>query len=106
MVRTALPSFRTRTMAERRTRAGRMKRVHKPAMIRSAARRLGARLRPRLRTEQLMPDQCGFGNNGTESARPCQSGHGDDQMNEQDEEVAHPGNGISTSRTTAFRPIW
>ena len=41
-----------------------------------------------------MPDQHGFGNNGTESARPCQSGHGDDQMNEQDEEVAHPGNGV------------
>ena len=39
-----------RTMAERRTRAGRMKRVHKPARIRSAARRLGARFRPRLRT--------------------------------------------------------
>src|SRR5205823_2725201 len=38
-----------RTMAERRTRAGRMKRVHKPATIRSAARGLGARLRPRLR---------------------------------------------------------
>src|SRR5262249_10863674 len=38
-----------RTMAERRTRAGFMKRVHKPAMIRSVARRLGARLRPRLR---------------------------------------------------------
>jgi hypothetical protein len=34
-----------RTMAERRTRAGFMKRVHKPAMIRSAALRLGARLR-------------------------------------------------------------
>jgi transposase InsO family protein len=32
-------------MAERRTRAGFMKRVHKPAMKRSAARRLGARLR-------------------------------------------------------------
>jgi len=38
-----------RTMAERRTRAGRMKRAHKPAMIRSPARRLRARLRPRLR---------------------------------------------------------
>src|SRR5579862_5561970 len=37
------------TTAERRRLAGRMKRMHKPAMIRSAARRLGARLRPRLR---------------------------------------------------------
>jgi hypothetical protein len=27
-------------------------------------------------------------------------------MNEQDEKIAHPGNGISTSRTTAFRPFW
>jgi hypothetical protein len=32
--------------------------------------------------QQLMPEQCGFGNDGTESARPCQSGQGDDQMNE------------------------
>src|SRR6266513_834078 len=42
-----------RTMAERRTRGGFMKRVHKPAMKRSAARRLGARLRPRLRMPSL-----------------------------------------------------
>ena len=27
-------------------------------------------------------------------------------INEQDEEVAHSGNSISTSRTTAFRSIW
>jgi len=32
-----------------RTRTGFIKRVHKPAMKRSPARRLGARLRPRLR---------------------------------------------------------
>ena len=32
--------------------------------------------------QQLMPDQRGFGNDGTESTRPCQSGHGDEQMNE------------------------
>src|SRR5215469_3455114 len=38
-----------RTMAERTTRDERGNRVHKPAMIRSVARRLGARLRPRLR---------------------------------------------------------
>ena len=52
-----------------------------------------------------MPDQRGFGNNGADSARPCQSGYGDDQMNEQDEQIAHPGNGINTSRSTAFRPF-
>jgi hypothetical protein len=43
-----------------------------------------------------MPDQHGFGDNGTESAWSCQSGHGDNHMNEKDEEVAHRGNRIST----------
>src|SRR4029453_15189785 len=56
--------------------------------------------------EQLMPDQHGLGDNGTESTRPPQSGQGDDEMNENDSEVAHPGNGINTSQTTALRPIW
>jgi hypothetical protein len=50
-----------------------------------------------------MPDQHGFGDNATEATRPCQSGQGDDQMNEYDSEVAHPGNGINTSKTTALR---
>jgi hypothetical protein len=27
-------------------------------------------------------------------------------MNEHDSEIAHPGNGINTSQTTAPRPIW
>ena len=36
-------------MAERRMRAGLMKRVSNPAVRRSVTRRLGARLRPRLR---------------------------------------------------------
>jgi hypothetical protein len=53
-----------------------------------------------------MPDQHGFGDNGTESTRPRQSGQSDDQMNEYDSEIAHPGNGINTSQTTALRPIW
>ena len=45
--------------------------------------------------ERLMPDQHGLGDNGTESTRPRQSGQGDDQMNEYDREIAHPGNGIN-----------
>ena len=52
-----------------------------------------------------MPDQHGFGDNGTESTRLRQSGQGDDQMNEYDSEIAHPGNGINTSKTTALRPV-
>src|SRR5215471_5505172 len=66
---------------------------------------VGRTLAPAIEDEQLMPDQHGFGDNGRESTRPCQSGQGDDQMNEYDSEVAHPGNGINTSQTTALRPI-
>ena len=43
-----------------------------------------------------MPDQRGFGDDGTESTRTCQSGQSDDHMNEKDDQVAHPGNRIST----------
>jgi hypothetical protein len=46
-----------------------------------------------------MFDEHRFSNDGTEASRPCQSDHGDDQMYEQDEEVAHPGNGINTSKS-------
>ena len=53
-----------------------------------------------------MPDQHGFGDNGTESTWPRQSGQGDDQMNEYDSQVAHAGNGINSSKTTALKPIW
>ena len=68
-------------MAERSMRVGRMNKVHKPAMMRSVARRLGARLRP-TKDEQLVSDQHRFGNDGTDSSRPGQPRQGDDQMNE------------------------
>jgi len=55
---------------------------------------LGA-LAPEIEDGQLMPDQHGFGDNGTESTRPRQSGKGDDQMNECDSEVARSGDGIN-----------
>ena len=75
-------------------------------MIRIRGAQVGRPLAAAIEDQQLMPDQHGFGDNGSESARPCQSGHGDDQMNEQDEEVAHPGKRISTAKTTTFKPIW
>jgi hypothetical protein len=34
---------------------------------------VGCPLAAAIEDQQLMPDQCGFGNNGTEAARPCQS---------------------------------
>jgi hypothetical protein len=67
---------------------------------------VGRTFAPAIEDEQLMPDQHGFGDNGTESARRRQPGQGDDQMNEYDSENAHSGNGTNTSKTTALRPIW
>src|SRR6516225_7745200 len=58
---------------------------------------VGSTLAPAIEDQQLMPDQHGFGDYGTESTRPCQSGQSDDQMNEYDSEVTHPGNRINTS---------
>jgi hypothetical protein len=42
---------------------------------------VGRTLSTTIEDQQLMPDQRGFGHNGAESARPCQSGQGDDHMN-------------------------
>jgi hypothetical protein len=67
---------------------------------------VGGTLAAAIEDEQLMPDEHGFGDNGTESTWPPQSGQGDDQMNEYDSEVAHTGNGINTSKTTALMSIW
>jgi hypothetical protein len=38
-------------------------------------------LAPAIEDQQLMPDNHGFGDNGTESARTCQSRYGHNQMN-------------------------
>jgi len=47
-----------------------------------------------------MASEHGFGDDGT---RFCQSDHGNDQMNEQDEQVAHPGNSINTSNSRCIQ---
>ena len=90
-------------MAERSTRAGRDEQRAQAGDDPIHGTQVGCTPAPAIEDQQLMPDQHGFGDNGTESTRPCQSGQGDDQMNEYDSEVAHPGNGINTSKTTALR---
>jgi hypothetical protein len=62
-------------------------------------------LAPAIEDEQLMPDQHGFGDNGTESTRPRQSGQSYDQMNDTIAKSRIPANGIK-SKNTALRPIW
>ena len=69
-------------MADRRIRDEPIRSVHKPAMSLSTGRRLGARLRPRIKDAQLMFDEHRFGNDRTEPARSCQPDQSDDQMNE------------------------
>jgi hypothetical protein len=82
-----------------------MNRVHKPAMIRSAARRLGT-FPAAIEDAQLMFDEHRLGNDGTEAARSDQSNQGDNQMNENDDDVAHPRNPIKASITLGIGPIW
>jgi hypothetical protein len=43
---------------------------------------VGCTLSTTIEDQKLMSDQHGFGDDGTESARLCQSGQSDDQMNE------------------------
>ena len=43
---------------------------------------VGRALAPSIEDQQLMPENQGLGDDGTESARPCQSRDGRDQMNQ------------------------
>jgi hypothetical protein len=52
-----------------------------------------------------MAEQRGFSDDGTNSARPCQLSQSNDYMNEYDEDVAHPGNRISTLKRLN-QPNW
>src|SRR5438270_10047387 len=63
-----------RTMAERSTRAGRMKKGTQTGDDPICCAQVGRTLSAAIEDQQLMPDQHGFGNNGTEPAGPCQSG--------------------------------
>ena len=92
-------------MAERSTRAGAHEQRAQAGDDPIRGTQVGRTLAPPIEDEHLMPDQHGLGDNGTESTRPRQSGQGDDQMNEYDSEVAHPGNGINTSKTTVLRAL-
>lgn len=50
---------------------------------------VGGALSPSAENQQLMTEQDGFGENGGESARSCNSHRGYDQMNEMKKKVAH-----------------
>jgi hypothetical protein len=52
-----------------------------------------------------MPDQDRFSDHTTEPAGLCHSDHGDDQMKQEDQEVAHSGNRTKTPQPPDFAPI-
>ena len=70
-----------RTMAERRMRAWRMKRVNKTGGDAIGGAQVGCALAPAIEDQQLMPEEHRFGDNGTETPGACQAGHGDDHVN-------------------------
>ena len=59
-----------------------------------------------IKDAQLMFDEHRFGDDRTEAARSCQSDQGDDQMNENDDHVAHPGILPKPPKLPEFGPIW
>jgi hypothetical protein len=52
---------------------------------------IGRTLAATIEDPQLMFDEHRLGNDGTEASWPRQPGYGDDQMNEKDDDIAHPG---------------
>src|SRR5438034_647176 len=67
-------------------------------MIRSEARRLGARFRPRFQNQDLMSHQDGLGNNGAEDTGLTKPDDGDDRMQKKSQNVAHGRNGIKLNK--------
>jgi hypothetical protein len=59
-----------------------------------------------IQDQKLMPNQRRLGNDGTESAGPCKSDDGDDQINEKDDDVPHPGIVSKASRALGIQVIW
>jgi hypothetical protein len=52
-----------------------------------------------------MFDEQRLGNDGTEASQPCKPDDGDDQMNEKDDDIAHPGMVSKPEKIPNFGPI-
>jgi hypothetical protein len=52
-----------------------------------------------------MPSQHGFGDDGTKATWFYKAQNGDDQMDENDEDVVHPGIVSKSQKAPEFRPI-
>jgi hypothetical protein len=49
-----------------------------------------------------MFDEHRLGNDGTKTARPCEPDDGDDQMDETNDDIAHPGRVSKPEKTSEF----
>ena len=79
-----------KTIAERRMRARRMKRVHKSGDDPIPCAQVRRAFAAAIQDQKLMPDQDRFGDHIVEPAGLRQPNHSDDQMQQKNEEVAHP----------------
>lgn len=52
-----------------------------------------------------MFDEQRLGSDGMEASRPCTPDDGDNQMNEKDDDIAHPGMVSKPEKTPNFGPI-
>jgi hypothetical protein len=67
---------------------------------------VGRALSAAIQDAQLMFYEHRFGNDRPEAARSCQSDEGDDQMNENDDNIAHPRIVSKPPKPSEFGPIW
>ena len=80
-----------------------MRRVHKPAIMRSETRRL--ELPTAIQDEELMPSERRFRDDGTKATWFYKPNDGDDRMNENDEDVVHAGILSKSQKIPEFRPF-
>jgi hypothetical protein len=94
-----------KTTADRKTRAGRIIRMHKPAVMRSEDRRLGAVSDLGSESELDVPSS-GFGNHGPEATGLTKSDESDDCMQKKSENVAHAPDGIKLKKLKNSIGLW
>jgi hypothetical protein len=82
-----------------------MKRVHKPAMIRSLTRRLGRSFAAAIQDEKLIANQNRFGDHASKPAGLRHPDQNDGQMKQESEEVAHR-NRSKARPGLQYRRIW
>ena len=66
---------------------------------------VGSSLPTAIQDEDLMPSERRFRDDGTKANRFYKPDDGDDRMNENDEDVVHPGIVSKSQKPAAFRPI-